>query len=122
MKPSAAIRKGILRDGPQAFGHEIVWDHDVKKPIMCCAMGAMILGAAPSVAAAYKALEEEGIPSIDYLRCRGVNVDVKISVLSLNPCLTERLMLTLDDAVIMLNDDYEWTRGRIARWLESIGY
>lgn len=111
MKLSTAIRKGVKRDGKQAFGEFFEYDDiEMDKIVGCCALGAAMIGVEPGLL--WDPLLE---PNINSSFAQANEIEATCPV---RGCRTTDHALWL---VPHMNDDHKWKRERIADWLEGIG-
>ena len=104
MKMSEAMRKGAKKSY-QAF-HTLYKSGCHQSHPYACAIGAMAIGF--------------GFKKCDIIDRDYSDIDSRLGTKVEHPI--NGSLLRIEDIIISLNDTHQWNRGRIARWLEKIGF
>ena len=113
MKLSEAIRKGCKIARRQTTGKLFEWNKKTSKLEAACVLGAAILGSCPNVKLDTTA---------EYCKDASRKFRSKYPILNKifkNPKTKDRE--GLKEVLVHLNDDCNWKRYQIARWLECQG-
>lgn len=112
MKLSEALRRG-MKQTKKASG-TLFTCNSKGKITHACALGAAILGCAPDIDCRD---DLSTVRAIDYLEALlGVDMDRQVE----SPA--DGRTRSLGRTIYSLNDKFDWSRSRIAAWLERIGY
>lgn len=120
MKLSAAIRKGIKKDGKQIFG--TLFEYKDKKLVGCCALGAAYIGAFGVSYAKLYCRGEEGDEADPFNEVLSSRVPFAKLPREMRALRSIKRDACLDDVITSLNDLCKWSREEIANYLEGIGY
>lgn len=113
MKLSEAMRKGA-KAHPQISGEYSLLDPETgEHAVGTCAIGAAYYAVFNEIANPYNSVERKLEARTGAPLHSVVGAPAGIPV----PASTD-----LADTIILLNDQYGWTREQIADWLEGIGY